>query len=122
MGAIDELAGNSPLWFRYLIIAAIGSGAVSSGISLNADTSDRYKRAEAVKDLAVRDKKDEELAGEIRRLEIAMNNHLQHSAEYSRIILDLKERVENTPHPPARVELILADHEQRIRSVEHGGG
>ena len=105
-------------WFRGLILTSLLAGAGGGISALTQDTADRYKASEARADFAVRDKSlargDERLS----KVEIALANHLQHSAKYSQIILDLKDRFEQTSHPPLRVEAMLADYEKRLRDLE----
>jgi len=114
----DELFDSK--WFRGLVVAALFSGA-GGGVSAlvnQGDTSDRYRGAEARADFAVRDRQHDILASRVSNLEIAFSGHLQHSAQYTQIILDLKNRFEATNHPPLRVEAMLADYEKRLRDLE----
>ena len=105
-------------WFRGLILTSLLAGAGGGISSLTQDTADRYKASEARADFAVRDKSLARGDGRITALEIALSSHLQHSAKYSQIILDLKDRFEQTSHPPLRVEAMLADYEKRLRDLE----
>ena len=112
----DELFDSK--WFRGLVVAALLSGAGGSISALNKDDSDRYKAAEARADFAIRDTSLARGAARLTALELALSTHLQHSATYTQIILDLKKRFEETPHPPVRVEVALQDLETRIRALE----
>ena len=103
-------------WFRGLIVAALLSGAGGGITALNKDDSDRYKGAEARADFAVRDRNHDLLSARVSNLEIAFSGHLQHSAQYTQIIIDLKNRFEATNHPP--VEAMLIDYEKRLRELE----
>ena len=96
MGDLDDIARDSPVWFRYLVIAALFSGAGSGYIGITKDTSDRYKGADARADFAERD-------AEIRDLQKQQNAHLQHSAVYS-------ERID-------RISLRLAEVERQIHRL-----
>jgi hypothetical protein len=48
-------------WFRYLVVAALLSGAGGGLSALTADTSDRYKATQAKADFALRDERITEL-------------------------------------------------------------
>src|SRR6056300_1575996 len=73
---LNDIAGDGPNWFRYLVLAALLSGAGSGLVGVTKDTSDRYKGSDAKEDFAHRDK-------EIEKLQNMMQLHLQHSATYS---------------------------------------
>ena len=105
-------------WFRGLIVASLISGAGGGLSALSKDDSDRYKGAEARADFAIRDRRHDILTARVSQLEIALSGHLQHSATYTQIILDMKNRFEQTAHPPARVEAMLSDYEKRLRELE----
>jgi len=105
-------------WFRSLVVAALLSGAGGGISALTKDDADRYRGAEARADFAVRDGQLDILASRVSNFEIAFSGHLQHSAQYTQIIIDLKNRFEATPHPPVRVEAMLIDYEKRLRDLE----
>ena len=88
MGDLDDIARDGPAWFRYLVLAAVVSGAGSSVISLNKDTSDRYKGSDAREDFAARDR-------QIEAIQSVMQAHLQHSATYSDRIDRYRVRIEH---------------------------
>lgn len=73
-------------WFRGLVLAAILSGFGSSVSTLNKDTSDRYKGADAAKDFAIRDFQISAQGSRIQLLETQLAAHLQHSAAYTEVI------------------------------------
>ena len=105
-------------WFRGLVFAALLSGVGGGVSSLSKDDADRYRGAEARADFAIRDRRHDLLSARVSHLEIDASSHLQHSAQYTQIILELKRRFEATPHPPIRVEAMLADYEKRLRDLE----
>jgi hypothetical protein len=73
---LNDIAGDGPNWFRYLVLGALLSGAGSGLVGITKDTSDRYKGSDAKEDFAHRDR-------EIEKLQQLMQLHLQHSATYS---------------------------------------
>ena len=73
-------------WPRYLLAAALLSGAGNGASFLTSDTSDRYHADTARADFAIRDAR-------IAELEREQHRHLQHSAQYTQIIVDLKARI-----------------------------
>ena len=73
---LNDIAGDGPSWFRYLVLAALLSGAGSGVVGITKDTSDRYKGSDAKEDFAHRDR-------DIEKLQQLMQLHLQHSATYS---------------------------------------
>ena len=96
MGDLDDIARDGPVWFRYLVLAALLSGAGSGVVGLTKDTTDRYKGSDAKADFAERD-------AEIRDLQRQQNAHLQHSAVYS-------ERID-------RIGIRLAEVERQLHSL-----
>ena len=96
MGDLDDIAGDGPVWFRYLVLAALLSGAGSGLVGLTKDTADRYKGSDAKSDFAERDE-------EIRDLQRQQNAHLQHSAVYS-------ERID-------RISISLAEVERQLHRL-----
>ena len=73
-------------WPRYLLAAALLSGAGNGVSFLASDTSDRYHADTARNDFASRDRRIEELEREAHR-------HASHAAKYTQIIEDLRVRV-----------------------------
>ena len=104
MGDLDDIARDGPNWFRYLVFAALISGAGSSIVSLDKDTSDRYRGQDAKEDFALRDR-------QIEALQSVMQAHLQHSATYT-------DRIDRYR---VRIEHLESELEQHLRSSKSHG-
>lgn len=85
MRSPDDLA-DTPLWFRSLLAVALLSGAGSGVVGLT-QTDDRYRGSDAKADLALRDTR-------IRGLEVELHQHLEHSATYTQVIVQLRHDLE----------------------------
>ena len=96
---LNDIAGDGPDWFRYLVLAALLSGAGSGVVGLTKDTSDRYKGSDAKEDFAHRDR-------EIEKLQQLIQAHLQHSAAYS-------DRIDRYEIRISELERQLSRHLQR---------
>ena len=82
-------------WTRYIVIAALLSGAGNGASFLTTDTSDRYHADTARADFSYRDSR-------LRELERMQHEHTEHAAKYTQIIDDLRRRVErhlDSDHP-----------------------
>ena len=88
MGDLDDVSRDGPIWFRYLVIAALLSGAGGGIASLGKDTSDRYKGSDAKADFEVRDR-------QLEALQKLMYEHLQHSSRYTDRIERYGQRIEH---------------------------
>lgn len=81
----DDWWDAIPSNFRILLIGALLSGAGSGAVNLGKDTSDRFKGADFAREIAIRDAR-------IRELERSQQAHFQHSARYTEIIEQLRQR------------------------------
>lgn len=82
----EEGDAISSSWGRAIVLAALISGGSSGASFITADTTDRYHSSTAKADLAIRDRR-------IADLESAYHKHIEHSAKYTQIIKDLKQRL-----------------------------
>ena len=120
----DDYLTNSG-WFRYLVIAALLSGAGGGVLNLASDTSDRYHKTEAIADQTRIRSELAALAVNVERLEKRMDNndqyireHLEHSAKYTAMIEDHESDI-------VKINLDVSQLEREFREYlarYHGGG
>ena len=77
-------------WFRYLVVAALLSGAGGGLSSLTADTSDRYKATQAQADFALR---DERIAGIKREWQGHLNECAKDHADFEQRLRRLERQL-----------------------------
>lgn len=96
----DELLSSR--WYKYLLIATLTASGAGNVVSLQKDTSDRFKGADFQREIAYRDHR-------ISDLERWASEHSKHSAEFTQRI------VENTKDLE-RVERYLEEHMKEHRN------
>lgn len=98
-------------WFRSLIFASVLSGLGSSVTTLNKDTSDRYKGADAARDFAFRDARLDALDRGLSACQSNQAAHLQHSATYTQVIIQNQKDLD-------RIAVRVRDLERQVDALE----
>ena len=82
----DDWWNSIPQPARWLIVGALLSSVASGGVNWNKDTSDRFKGADFRREIATRD-------AEILALRRQLHSHLEHSAKYTQLIIEVEKDV-----------------------------
>lgn len=95
-------------WGRAIVIGALLSSLGSGAINFNKDTTDRFKGADWRAGIAIRDQRIAENKRDIERVDESHHEHLEHSAQYTQIILHQQREIDRLEE---RIKQLEREHD-----------